>query len=138
MKFIRNFLLIASLSLLPINVCSLVTASALSPAPTNIVATAGKTDACNGLSQVSGTGCGGGQDKIGNFIGGVVSIISYIAGVIAIIMIIISGIRYTTSGGDSAKVGAAKTALIYALIGVAVAGLAQILVHLVLSTAANA
>jgi hypothetical protein len=53
-------------------------------------------------------------------------------------MIIISGIRYMTSGGDSNKVSAAKSALIYALIGIAVAGAAQLLVHFALSEGVNA
>ena len=62
----------------------------------------------------------------------VVTVLSYLAGVIAIIMIIWAGFRYISSGGDAQKVGGAKNALIYALVGVAVAALAQVLVHFVL------
>jgi hypothetical protein len=96
--------------------------------------------ACDGLDQLGGTSCGNdaGQSAVGNVAARVVTIMSYVAGIIAIIMVVVSGIRYTTSGGDSAKVGAAKTALIYALIGIAVAALAQFLVHFVLSQASNA
>lgn len=91
--------------------------------------------ACAGLSQLDGPGCNGnaGQNTVASVASRVVQILSYIAGIIGIIMVIVSGIRFTTSGGDSAKVGSAKTALVYALIGLAVAALAQVFVHLVLN-----
>ncbi|HET7060360.1 MAG TPA: pilin [Candidatus Saccharimonadales bacterium] len=133
MKLFKTLLFALSLSLLPLNLAALTTASALGANP-SVVADSHQ-DACNGLNQVGGTGCGGGQAGITNILSGVVTIISYIAGIIAVIMIIVSGMRYMTSGGDSTKVSAAKTALIYALIGLAVTGLTQILIHLVLSTA---
>jgi hypothetical protein len=71
---------------------------------------------------------------VGNTISEIVSILSYVAGAIAVIMIMVAGVKYTTSGGDSNKVTNAKSTLIYALIGVAIAALAQVLVHYVLST----
>lgn len=103
-----------------------------------VAATNSREDACQGLNQLGGGGCGSGQSGINNIANAVVTIISYIAGIIAIIMVLIAGIRYTTSGGDSAKVSAAKTALVYALIGIAVAALAQVLVHFVLNQASAA
>ena len=48
-------------------------------------------------------------------------------------MIIISGFKYVTAGGDSAKVGSAKNTLIYALVGLVIAALAQFIVHFVFS-----
>lgn len=96
-------------------------------------------DACAGLSQLGDTTCGStkgqdnGQSKIENFAGHVVNIMSIIAGILAVIMIIVAGIRFVTSGGDSNAVGAAKKSLVYALVGIAVAALAQVLVHVVLS-----
>lgn len=59
------------------------------------------------------------------------AILSYIAGIIAIIMILVSGFKYATSGGDSNRVGSAKTTLIYALVGIAIAAITQFLVHYV-------
>jgi hypothetical protein len=113
--------------------------SALTAVPSSLtmVADTSKQDACAGLKQVSGTGCGAGQGKIGTVAQGIVAIISVVAGAIAVIMIMVSGIRYMTSGGDSSKVSAAKTALIYALIGLAIVGLTQVLIHFVLSTSAS-
>ncbi len=93
--------------------------------------------ACDGLNELGGTSCGGGQSAINNVASRVINLISLLAGIIAVIMIIVSGIRYVTSGGDSNKVSAAKTALIYALIGIAIAALAQVLVHFVLSQTAG-
>jgi hypothetical protein len=93
--------------------------------------------ACAGLTQLNGANCNSndGQSAIGNIANRVVTILSYLAGIIAVIMIIVAGFRYITSGGDSAKVGGAKTALAYALVGVAIAVLAQVLVHFVIGTA---
>ena len=72
------------------------------------------------------------------YISSVVGLLSIIVGAAAVIMIIVSGLRYITSGGDSGKVAGAKNALIYALVGVAVAALAQLMVHFVLSKAGTA
>lgn len=61
-----------------------------------------------------------------------VNILSFVVGIVAIIMIILAGFKYITSGGEAARVGNAKSTLIYAIIGLAIAALAQILVHFVL------
>lgn len=65
----------------------------------------------------------------------VINWISVIVGVIAVIMIIVGGLRYITSGGESGKVSSAKTTIIYALIGLVVVALAQLIVHFVLNAA---
>jgi predicted permease len=67
----------------------------------------------------------------------VVNIFTIIVGAASVIMIVYGGFRYITSGGSSERVGAAKNTLIYAIIGLIIVGLAQILVHFVLSQAAN-
>jgi hypothetical protein len=56
---------------------------------------------------------------------------------VAVIMIIYGGFRYITSGGDSNRVGSAKNTLIYAIIGLIIVALAQLIVHFVLSTTGN-
>lgn len=50
----------------------------------------------------------------------VTNTILYIVGAIAVIMLIIGGIRYVISGGDSKKVTDAKNTILYALIGLAI------------------
>lgn len=86
--------------------------------------------------QSSGGDCK--EDGVDNILATIVSIMSIIVGAVAIIMIIISGLRYITAAGDSGKVTSAKNTLIYALIGVAVAALAQFLVHFVFTVSTNA
>ena len=60
------------------------------------------------------------------------NIFSAIVGLIAVIMIIFAGLRYMLSGGDSSKTAAAQNTAIYALIGLVVAALAQVIVKFVL------
>ena len=57
----------------------------------------------------------------------------YIVGIIAVIMLIIGGIRYVTSGGDSKKVTDAKNTVLYAIIGLVIAFLAFAIVNFVIS-----
>lgn len=64
----------------------------------------------------------------------IVGIFSIIVGIISVIMIIYAGFRYITSGGDSGKVGSAKNSLIYAIVGLVIVALAQVIVHYVLNT----
>lgn len=67
----------------------------------------------------------------------VVNIFSYIVGAISVIMIIYGGFRYITSGGSSDGVSAAKSTLIYAIIGLIIVALAQIIVQFVLGQSAG-
>jgi uncharacterized membrane protein len=67
----------------------------------------------------------------------VVNIMSLIVGIVAVIMIIYGGLRYITSGGDSNSVGGAKNTLIYAIIGLVIVALAQLIVHFVLNATLN-
>jgi hypothetical protein len=98
--------------------------------------TASKQEVIDGIGQAGLGKCNdNGVDKIVNTI---VNILSYVAGAAAIIMIIYSGFKYITSGGDSGKVSAAKNALIYAVIGIAVAVLAQLIVRFVITQATSA
>jgi hypothetical protein len=93
-----------------------------------IKAATGSAANCNSTS-------GSVTSGIKNLAGKVVNIFSIIVGVISIIMIIYGGFRYITSGGDSGKVGNAKNTLIYAIIGLVIVALAQLIVHYVLSEA---
>ena len=58
----------------------------------------------------------------------IATILSVIAGVSAVIILIVSGLRYITSGGDTQKVASAKNGIIGALIGIVVIVLAQTIV----------
>ena len=52
------------------------------------------------------------------------NIMYFLLGVIAVIIIIVAGIMYTTSAGNSAQVTRAKNALTYAIVGLVVVLLA--------------
>jgi TRAP-type C4-dicarboxylate transport system permease small subunit len=67
----------------------------------------------------------------------VTNTILYIVGIIAVIMLIIGGIRYVTSGGDSKKVTDAKNTVLYAIIGLVIAFLAFAIVNFVISALPN-
>jgi hypothetical protein len=67
----------------------------------------------------------------------IVNILSVIIGVIAVIMIIIGGFRYITSGGKQESVTSAKNTILYAIIGLVIVALAQIIVRFVLSNSTN-
>ena len=56
-----------------------------------------------------------------------------ILGSIAVLMVIIGGIKYTVSGGDSAGVQSAKNTILYALIGVIIAVLSFAIVNTVIN-----
>jgi len=59
----------------------------------------------------------------------VVNILLFVLGLIAVIVIVIAGIRYTTSGGDAAAVKGAKDTILYAIVGLVVAILAFAIVN---------
>lgn len=60
--------------------------------------------------------------------------ILYVVGVIAVIMLIIGGIRYVVSGGDSKKVTDAKNTVLYAIIGLVIAVFAYAIVNFVITS----
>lgn len=126
------------------NILNMITVLALTLVPaatlagTAYAAPCGHTDAAQKvLEGVGQTGNDCNDKPVDNAFATVVKILSIVTGVVAVIAIIYGGFKYITSGGDANKVGAAKNTVLYALVGLAVAGLAQILVHLVISTAAN-
>lgn len=61
-----------------------------------------------------------------------INIISIIIGIAAVFTIIISGIRLVLSSGSSENVNGARTAIIYAVIGIAIAVSAQLIIAFVL------
>lgn len=66
------------------------------------------------------------------FIHNIVNVLSAIVGVVAVIMIIFGGFRYITSGGNDTSVTGAKNTILYAIIGLVIVALSQVIVHFVL------
>lgn len=89
-----------------------------------------------------GTGSGGGsstdicgavkQDDATVIIKNVITTILFILGMVAVIMIIVGGVRYTTSNGDASSIKAAKDTILYAVVGLVVAILSFAIVNFVI------
>lgn len=92
---------------------------------TNLDVTQTTTGGCNNSTATN--------DNFQALLTKVINIFTVVVGVIAVVMIIVGGLRYITSGGDTGRVGAAKTTIIYALVGLVVVALAQLIVHFVLT-----
>lgn len=62
----------------------------------------------------------------------ITNVLLFLVGVIAVIMIVIGGLKYTASNGDSNQITSAKNTILYAVIGLIVAMLAYALVQFVI------
>ncbi len=108
---------------------------ALASAPVSAqVSEDSKQAACDGLGLGADEGgCNGtAGTSVSSLLADVINILSWIVGIVAVIMIIIGGFKYVLSNGDSAGINSAKNTIIYSLIGLVVAALAQIMVQFVL------
>ena len=54
-------------------------------------------------------------------------------GVVSVIMIIIAGFKYVTIGGNDSSVTSAKNTILYAIVGLVIVALAQVIVRFVLT-----
>lgn len=72
-------------------------------------------------------------DTVNNVIKIGLNILSIIVGVAAVVMIMVGGFKFVTSQGESANIANARNTILYAVIGLAVAALAQIIVRFVLT-----
>ncbi len=103
------------------------------------VMAAAKDEVCKGIAASSSGGVcdNGSRLTINDVLKTVVNVLSAVAGVIAVIMLVVAGLKYITSEGDSGKVNSAKSTLTYALVGVLVVALSQTLVRFVLNKVAG-
>ena len=89
----------------------------------------------DGVNASKGTGVSGtlfgGSTSIFTVI---VNILLFIIGAISVIMLIIGGIKYTVSNGDSSQVTSAKNTILYAIVGLVIAFLAFAAVNWVLGS----
>ena len=99
----------------------------------------------NGLGLRKGVGSAKGNDQVSCLFGSekegctegsgifqiIVNVILFIVGAVAVIMIVIGGVRYTVSNGDSNAVQGAKNTIMYAIVGLVVAIIAYALVNFV-------
>ena len=74
------------------------------------------------------------QDDLPAQIKNITNVLLFILGAIAVIMLIIGGIKYTTSNGDPQSVKSAKDTILYSVIGIVVAILAYAIVSWVVES----
>ncbi len=98
-------------------------------------ANASPKDAVNCGVQAAGGDTSDPETKINSAIAAAINIFSFVVGFAAVIMIIVGGLRYILSNGDSQKVSSAKNAIIYAIVGLVIVALAQVIVRYVFSRA---
>ncbi|MCA9331165.1 hypothetical protein KC957_03875 [Candidatus Saccharibacteria bacterium] len=100
-------------------------------APQYAHAAASKDDICAGLESGGGScdPAAGGSTTLESVIQTAVNILSWIVGILAVIMIIVGGAKYVMSGGESSSVQSAKNTIMYALIGIVIVALAQVIVQ---------
>lgn len=88
-----------------------------------------KTQVLKGIGETDATCDDSGVD---NIFATIVKVLSYVIGAVAIVMMLVGAFKYISSGGEAQKVGNAKSTILFALVGLIVAALAQFLVHFVL------
>lgn len=95
-----------------------------------------KEAACEGLD-ITGGSCtyDPTQPGINSTIQLVINIMSVLVGFAAVLMIIIGGFKYITSSGDSAGVNSAKNTILFAVVGLVIVAVAQIIVRFVINEA---
>lgn len=92
-------------------------------------------DACRGASSASICSAGSDDPITGSdgIIMRVVGLLSYAIGFISVVMIIVAGIKFSTSGGNPESVASARNTVIYSLVGLAVAVSARLIVSFIVS-----
>jgi hypothetical protein len=138
LKRIRSYLIIAVTSLT-------LSAPVIIPAMPASAACGNVGSAINsGINDTQGTGaaqaCGTGgsiTSGISSLAAKIVKLFSIVVGVISVVMIIFAGFKYVTSGGESSNVSGAKNTLVYAIVGLIIVALAQLIVRYVLNTASS-
>lgn len=112
----------------------------LSPAPAYADFDKGLTDGANsaqGKDQQGAASCLFGSEN--NCSGDgifktITNVLLFLIGAISVIMLIVGGIRYVVSGGDSTAVQNAKNTILYAIVGIVVAILAYAVVYFVIQS----
>ena len=91
------------------------------------------------LTQTGTEGACSNQDThVNSLLSTIINWFSIIVGVAAVIMIVFAGFKYITSGGKEEGVKTAKNTILYAIIGLVIVGLAQVIVQFVLQKSTSA
>jgi hypothetical protein len=94
-------------------------------------------DAAQGKDQQGDAATLFGDGGQGGIFRTITNVMLFIIGAISVIMLIIGGLRYVVSGGDSTAVQNAKNTILYAIVGIIVAILAYAVVNFVIGSFAG-
>lgn len=100
------------------------------------VAAQSKADICEGIGLTGGgNGCAtpAGGTTVETTITRIINLLSVVIGIIAVVMIIIGGLKYIMSSGDSNSINSAKNTVLFAIVGLVIVALAQAIVRFVLN-----
>ncbi|MBQ9684131.1 hypothetical protein IJV57_01485 [Candidatus Saccharibacteria bacterium] len=81
-------------------------------------------DSCNG-------------DDLNDMVKVIINTIIFVVGMVAVIMVILGGVSYATSQGDTTKVKKGKDTILYGIIGLVIAILAYAIVNFILAALTN-
>jgi hypothetical protein len=102
--------------------------------PAMALAATPKSQVCSGAGL--GADCTTGGTNVPTIVTRAIQLFSVILGLVAVVMVLIAGLKYMTSNGDAGQVASAKNTLMYAIIGIIVAALAQAIVKYVIKNTA--
>jgi len=91
---------------------------------------------CGSCQAAGATNCdpNGAPKTLSDTIATIINIMSVFGGALAVIMIIIGGFRYITSAGSPEGAKGARNTIVYAVVGLVIIGIAQIIVHFVINS----
>lgn len=125
--------LFASVGLLAVSLMPLALSSNLALAADPKINTGGYACGGSGATDFTSETCTQKANTLPDILADIINVFSWIVGIVSVIMIIYGGFRYIISGGDSNGVTAAKNTILYAIIGLVIVALAQIIVQFVLT-----
>ena len=97
----------------------------------------GTFNACKHVVSGKTAVCSADSKNATNITKNIISILLWVVGIAAVIVIIYAGITFVTAAGNPSKISQAKTMLIYAVVGLAVAILAYAIVNFVINTSSG-
>jgi hypothetical protein len=92
------------------------------------------------MSITEGADAARGADQVVDLFGStgilttVTNVMLFVVGAIAVIMVIVGGLRYVVSGGNTANITTAKNTILYAVVGLIIAILAYAMVNFVITS----
>lgn len=110
--------------------CAVVIGAGLAALPTSTASAINVFQNCGGRGSTAVCGAAN-SDNATSQARIIINTMLFLLGTVAVIMIIVGGVRYTTSAGDASRVKAAKDTIMYSVVGLVVAILSFTIVNFV-------